>query len=1027
METSPNVSKREKDVAQSECEIPGEAGLVQALCNTDPIVSKGAEPNFNLNLNLTSPSNPRLILHGGNKKDNGNTVDGGPGAKGAVTTETGKSASTLTTTVKSPGERDDLLRQKSRIPSLSRSQTAEASVNSKGEQRLKSPNPKHTPTLMTTSPKPHRLEQTTITSSPRTTERVKTQIVRSESASVMNPKPQIAATTGLTTKTTSKITVSLKMQTTRKEDGTQSPLTLHLPVSPKVYSQRGDLNVISPKLANQTPTINPKTPKPESANRTAKLNGQTRQDSRTNTSEMTTVGPKLQNQRSESALLSTKTTQPSSLSPKPSVQTKARTGNASGSKENFECKDLSAVSGSKYSSNSKGTSASKESLDAKTASDSKASANLKTLGMGSRDSMDSKSGTASKISCGSKDSLDSKTGLNSKAYPNSKSRTGSRDSLDTKTDMGSKSVLGSNDDLDPKNLKTSPSCKPASELKLSSTSDKPSPTPSIFKASLVASGSKVDPAASISPSSSRTGLSGSKDNHLKTTGISAKPGSDPKASSDSSKPGPVRSSSKSTLADSSTSLTLSSASKSPGSGPGKGLSCGPSKDGQRSPSFAPGSSLMLGPLATSSPKTRTTVALTTRGGSTPEPAAVISVAVETSSTPHNTSLTRGLTFESITKTSVKPNAAIEEEHLKLPETKTAAAGGLVKSQGAMRGVDVTDKEGWSPADTTVPIIPLSKPGHLGDTNAITAGGNMSSWRPTGAESKKEEKKPERSKQKDGLVDSLSLSPSSPLPPPSTHPVSSKSIRETATMTDPSQRHHPQGVEWREVGVQVEVESVERSVSTSPSLHRGATTSSPIGSPSLQFDSSISPTVPSVSCVPAGQPPFQHVCKIDIELFSQSVLPSVVTDKAKSLPACLRTYSFQQSPTLASEPHLGPKQDRDRSADSIWEDEEEEEKAREQNEKEEIKEERDEVKPQEVAWDEKGMTWEVYGASVDLESLGTAIQSHLESKIQEQKKHIRTLRKSVCSDSSLRGYKVKKKRKRRGGILGCCRKAPAVAD
>ena len=442
---------------------------------------------------------------------------------------------------------------------------------------------------------------------------------------------------------------------------------------------------------------------------------------------------------------------------------------------------------------------------------------------------------------------------------------------------------------------------------------------------------------------------------------------------------------------------------------------------------------MLGPLATSSPKTRTTVALTTRGGSTPEPAAVRSVAVETSSTPHNTSLTRGLTFESITKTSVKPNAGIEEEHLKLPETKAAAAGGLVKSQGAMRGVDVTDKEVWSPAETTVPFTPLSKPGHLGDTNAITAGSNMSSWRPTGAESKKEKKKQEGSKQKDGLVDSLSLSPSSPLPPPSTHPVSSKSIRETATMTDPSQRIHPQGVEWREVGIQVEVESVERSVSTSPSLHMGATTSSPIGSPSLQFDSLISPTVPSLSCVSAGQPPFQHVCKIDIEMFSQSVLPSVVTDKAKSLPACLRTYSFQQSPTLASEPHLGPKQDRDRSADSIWEDEEEEEaeeeeKAREQNEKEEIKEERDEmVKPQEVAWDEKGMTWEVYGASVDLESLGTAIQSHLESKIQEQKKHIRTLRKSICSDSSLRGYKVKKKRKRRGGILGCCRKAPAVAD
>ncbi|AWO97259.1 putative GPI-anchored protein PB15E9.01c-like [Scophthalmus maximus] len=44
-----------------------------------------------------------------------------------------------------------------------------------------------------------------------------------------------------------------------------------------------------------------------------------------------------------------------------------------------------------------------------------------------------------------------------------------------------------------------------------------------------------------------------------------------------------------------------------------------------------------------------------------------------------------------------------------------------------------------------------------------------------------------------------------------------------------------------------------------------------------------------------------------------------------------------------------------------------------------------------------MTWEVYGASVDLESLGTAIQAHLESKIREQQKHISSLRKSICSD------------------------------
>ncbi|MBN3270629.1 GRIN1 protein, partial [Polyodon spathula] len=40
---------------------------------------------------------------------------------------------------------------------------------------------------------------------------------------------------------------------------------------------------------------------------------------------------------------------------------------------------------------------------------------------------------------------------------------------------------------------------------------------------------------------------------------------------------------------------------------------------------------------------------------------------------------------------------------------------------------------------------------------------------------------------------------------------------------------------------------------------------------------------------------------------------------------------------------------------------------------------------EVRWDEKGMTWEVYGASMEVEVLGMAIQKHLEKQIEEQGK------------------------------------------
>ncbi|XP_039997514.1 G protein-regulated inducer of neurite outgrowth 3 [Xiphias gladius] len=610
--------------------------------------------------------------------------------------------------------------------------------------------------------------------------------------------------------------------------------------------------------------------------------------------------------------------------------------------------------------------------------------------------------------------------------------------------------MRSKDDRDPKTpktppdskasfaLKTSPSFKPGSELNLISSSDalsssKPGPTRSTSKPTL-ASGSKMDLVGSISPSSSRTALSGNKDDNLKAAGSVAKPSSDPKAGSEFSKPGPVQSSSKSALADLSTPLTLSprpgSASRSPVSGPDRSLGSnlvGPSREVEKSPCSAPSPGVISGPLAplaTSTPKTRTTVALTTRGGSASELAASVAVETNPSSTSH--SLTRGLTFDQITRTPAKTGAAVEEDHLKLPETKVTALGGPVGSQGAVRGLGVTDTAGWSPGDTRrISGTSLSKPGHLGGANAIAAGSNIPSSRATGVASKKEEK----TKQERDL--GSSPSPLRPFPPPSLHPLNSERVREIATMTDSCERLHLRGGEQREVGVQVEVEVVERSASTSPSLHRDAPTSSLIFSPSCQASSLTSPSC----CIPPGQPPFQHVCKIDIELRSQSVFPSVVTDKASSLPACLRTYSFQQSPGLMSELQR-QNQDRDVSDESFWEDREEEEDkgddevAREQKEEEgdEDKEEMAEmVRPQEVAWDEQGMTWEVYGASVDLESLGTAIQSHLESKIRDQEKHIRTLRKSICSESSIRGYKMKKRKKRRGGILGCCRKAPAVAD
>ncbi|XP_061536467.1 G protein-regulated inducer of neurite outgrowth 3 isoform X1 [Phycodurus eques] len=66
----------------------------------------------------------------------------------------------------------------------------------------------------------------------------------------------------------------------------------------------------------------------------------------------------------------------------------------------------------------------------------------------------------------------------------------------------------------------------------------------------------------------------------------------------------------------------------------------------------------------------------------------------------------------------------------------------------------------------------------------------------------------------------------------------------------------------------------------------------------------------------------------------------------------------------------------------------------------------------VVWDEQGMTWEVYGASVDPESLGFAIQSHLQCKIKEQERKLiaqTSFRKSITGVDSPRAGKKSKRR------------------
>ena len=68
---------------------------------------------------------------------------------------------------------------------------------------------------------------------------------------------------------------------------------------------------------------------------------------------------------------------------------------------------------------------------------------------------------------------------------------------------------------------------------------------------------------------------------------------------------------------------------------------------------------------------------------------------------------------------------------------------------------------------------------------------------------------------------------------------------------------------------------------------------------------------------------------------------------------------------------------------------------------------------EVVWDEQGMTWEVYGAGVDPESLGFAIQSHLQCKIKEQERKLvtKTSQKSITATVESPRRERKKPRRR----------------
>ncbi|NWS29688.1 GRIN1 protein, partial [Polioptila caerulea] len=70
---------------------------------------------------------------------------------------------------------------------------------------------------------------------------------------------------------------------------------------------------------------------------------------------------------------------------------------------------------------------------------------------------------------------------------------------------------------------------------------------------------------------------------------------------------------------------------------------------------------------------------------------------------------------------------------------------------------------------------------------------------------------------------------------------------------------------------------------------------------------------------------------------------------------------------------------------------------------------------EVSWDEKGMTWEVYGASMEVEVLGMAIQKHLEKQIEEHGRQV-VVTPQTTRTGSVKGAPRKGEAKRQPSVF-----------
>ncbi|XP_056135749.1 G protein-regulated inducer of neurite outgrowth 3 [Lampris incognitus] len=225
--------------------------------------------------------------------------------------------------------------------------------------------------------------------------------------------------------------------------------------------------------------------------------------------------------------------------------------------------------------------------------------------------------------------------------------------------------------------------------------------------------------------------------------------------------------------------------------------------------------------------------------------------------------------------------------------------------------------------------------------------------------------------------------------------------------------------------QINIEpSAHREQALSVSHHKGDTINSHCipgaGNPTI----SEKPALPTPSAkTPSAKAPSSQ---LDSPLETASTSQTKAADN--SSPAALSQSAFSTKPSLAlptstatntkSDASLNKSDSPHDQTKAAVKPSTKEKKSATKLEPERHKEEEDESEKQkgksvqDVVWDEQGMTWEVYGASVDPESLGFAIQSHLQCKIKEQERKLivqTSIRKSISAvDSPRQGRKNKRR-------------------